>query len=105
MVYGPTPIRYAVSSDMLNWKPKGRMKNAPDGRDPHILFLKNTYYLTVCGVNDVRIATSMDFQIWHQHKPILTMEKGIDPESPSLIHYNGTTELHGVSAYHSRLSI
>ncbi len=90
MVYGPTPIRYAESKDLLRWTPKGPLGNAPDGRDPNILFWNNTYYLTVCGVHDVRIATSEDFEDWTQHPPILTMSEGVDPESPSLIRYDNT---------------
>ena len=90
MVYGPTPIRYAVSTDLLRWTPRGALGNAPDGRDPNILSWNHTHYLIVCGDHDVRIATSEDFADWKQHAPILTMEGGIDPESPSLIHYNNT---------------
>jgi len=64
--------------------------NAPEGRDPNILFWNGTYYLVVCGVHDVRIATSRDFKNWEQHAPILTMKKGFDPESPSIVRYNNT---------------
>ncbi len=90
MVYGPTPIRHAVSKDLCTWTPEGPLKGAPQGRDPSILFRDDTYYLTVCGVHDVRIATSGDFKTWTEHGPILTMKKGVDPESPSIIHYNDT---------------
>jgi hypothetical protein len=90
MIYGPTPIRYAISKDLLRWTPGGSLGNIPEGRDPCILFWNDMYYLTLCGVQDVRIATSVNFVNWRQHKPILTMEKGFDPESPSLIHYDGT---------------
>ena len=38
---------------------------------------------------DVRVATSRDFKAWKQHPPILTMKKGVDPESPSIVRYNG----------------
>ena len=90
MVYGPTPIRSAVSKDLLGWTPRGPLRNAPEGRDPCILFWDGTYYLVVCGVRDVRIATSEDFENWTQHAPILTMQAGVDPESPSLVHYDDT---------------
>jgi hypothetical protein len=90
MVYGPTPIRYAVSKDLFKWTPRGMLGNAPEGRDPNILFWNGTYYLVVCGVHDVRIATSRDFKNWEQHAPILTMKKGFDPESPSIVRYNNT---------------
>jgi beta-fructofuranosidase len=90
MVYGPTPIRLAVSNNLLEWTPKGPLGSTPKGRDPNILIWNDTYYLTVCGVRDVRIATSRDFRNWKQHEPILTMKEGIDPESPSIVRYNDT---------------
>jgi arabinan endo-1,5-alpha-L-arabinosidase len=90
MIYGPTPIRYAVSMDMFKWIPMRTLGNAPEGRDPSILFWNDTYYLIVCGIHDVRIATSRDFTNWDQHAPILTMKKGVDPESPSIVRYNNT---------------
>ena len=90
MVYGPTPIRHAVSGDLFDWTPRGPLGNAPSGRDPSILFHGGTYYLTVCGVRDVRVATSTDFKVWKQHGPILTMKKGVDPESPSMVRCNNT---------------
>ena len=90
MIYGPTPIRYAVSKDLHKWVPRGTLGNAPSGRDPNILYWNNMYYLIVCGIRDVRIATSQDFEHWNQHAPILKMKKGIDPESPFIISYNKT---------------
>jgi beta-fructofuranosidase len=90
MVYGPTPIRYAVSEDLLKWTPRGPLGNAPEGRDPNVLFWDETYYLVVCGVHDVRIATSKDFAEWSPHPPILIMNQGVDPESPSLVRHNDT---------------
>jgi beta-fructofuranosidase len=90
MLYGPTPIRQAVSKDLLDWTPRGPLENAPSGRDPSILFWNDTYHLIVCGVHDVRIATSEDFKDWKRHKPILTMKRGIDPESPSIVRYENT---------------
>ncbi|TWT78867.1 Glycosyl hydrolases family 43 [Planctomycetes bacterium CA13] len=90
MVYGPTPIRYAVSEDLFNWTPKGSLGDTPIGRDPSILFWNDTYHLTICGVRDVRIATSKDFNVWKQHEPILTMKQGFDPESPSIVRHGNT---------------
>jgi len=90
MVYGPTPIRYAVSSDLIHWTPKGSLTGAPSGRDPQVFVWKDIYHLIVCGVHDVRIATSRDFQTWTEHGPILEMKKGVDPESPSVVRCNDT---------------
>jgi beta-fructofuranosidase len=90
MVYGPTPIRYAVSHDLSNWTPKGNVQGAPSGRDPQIFVWHDIYHLIVCGVRDVRVATSPDFQTWTERGSILEMEQGIDPESPSVVRYNDT---------------
>ncbi|MHB8900867.1 MAG: family 43 glycosylhydrolase [Thermoguttaceae bacterium] len=90
MVYGPTPIRYATSIDLSNWTPKGDLRGAPSGRDPQIFVWNDTYHLIVCGVHDVRLAVSRDFQTWTELGPILKMKDGIDPESPSIVRYNDT---------------
>ena len=90
MVYGPTPIRYAASNDLINWTPKGSLRGAPSGRDPHIFVWNDIHHLIVCGVHDVRVATSRDFRTWIERGPILEMKKGVDPESPSVVRYNDT---------------
>jgi len=90
MVYGPTPIRYAVSNDLSNWIPEGSLRGAPSGRDPQIFVWNDIYHLIVCGVHDVRVATSRDFRTWIKRGPILEMKEGIDPESPSVVRYKDT---------------
>ena len=88
MVYGPTPIRYAQSKDLSHWTPMGSLKGAPSGRDPQVFVWNDIYHLVVCGDHDVRISTSRDFETWTMHDPILTMQPGVDPESPSVIRYH-----------------
>ncbi len=90
MVYGPTPIRYATSEDLVHWTPRGSLPGAPAGRDPQVFVHDGVYHLIVCGVHDVRVATSTDFQTWRERGPILKMEPGVDPESPSVIRWNDT---------------
>ena len=90
MVYGPTPLRYATSEDLMTWTPKGELKNAPQGRDPSLLYWNDTYYLLVCGEDDVRLSTSKDLQTWTDARQILKMKDTIAPESPTLIRYNDT---------------
>ncbi len=89
LVYGPTPLRYAVSSDLIHWTPKGKMNGAPSGRDPEIFVWNDTYYLIVCGVRDVRVATSRNFSAWTEQPPILELPDGVDPESPFMIQHDG----------------
>jgi beta-fructofuranosidase len=90
MVYGPTPMRQAVSHDLSHWTPKGRLEGAPSGRDPHIFMWNDVYHLIVCGVHDVRIATSRDLRSWTARGAILRMKQGVDPESPSVVRYAST---------------
>lgn len=88
MVYGPTPMRVAVSTDLRRWTPKGDLSGTPSGRDPQIFVWNDAYHLLVCGVHDVRVATSPDFETWTERGPILEMKEGIDPESPSIVRYD-----------------
>lgn len=90
MIYGPAPIRYAVSDDLMKWTPKGELGDTPVGRDPSILFHDGIYYLTVCGDRKVWLATSANFKDWKQHGAILTMPEGVDPESPSIVRNKDT---------------
>ncbi|QDU91264.1 Glycosyl hydrolases family 43 [Pirellulimonas nuda] len=90
MVYGPTPIRYAVSDDLHAWTPKGPLGDTPSGRDPSLLLWDGAYYLVTCNEQGVQVATSTDFQAWRRHKPIRTMQEGVDPESPSIVRHNNT---------------
>ena len=89
MIYSPQPLRLALSKDLYTWEPKGILPNAPVGRDPNLLFHEGCYYLTVCGYHQVEVATTADLKTWKTHPPILKMDQ-VDPESPSLIHYNNT---------------
>ena len=90
MVYGHSPIRLAVSSNLYDWEPKGELFSDPDGaRDPNLLLYKGTYYLTYCSIKSVRMVTSKDLIHWSKPKTILKTNK-FDPESPSLIFYKNT---------------
>ena len=60
MIYSPQPLRWAVSTNLDDWEPKGRIPNAPIGRDPNLLLHEGIYYLTVCGKHQVEVATSKD---------------------------------------------
>ncbi len=90
MIYGPTPLRYATSLDLLEWTPRGELSNAPEGRDPNILLWNNTYHLLVCEPPYVRMAVSTDLVHWEGHRSILRMEGNLAAESPTLIRHNGT---------------
>ncbi|MGJ8724028.1 MAG: family 43 glycosylhydrolase [Roseibacillus sp.] len=85
MIYGPTPMRLAVSEDLNQWTPKGNLENAPEGRDPSIFIHDGTYYLVVCDEGKVHVSTSTDFKSWKRQGVIVEMPEGTDPESPSII--------------------
>ena len=88
MVYGHSPIRLAVSSDLSHWETRGELFSDPDGaRDPNLFFHEGTYYLTYCSIKSVRLRKSRDFIHWSEAETILTTNK-FDPESPSLIYFN-----------------
>lgn len=90
MVYGPNPIRLAVSPNLYDWEPKGALFSDKDGaRDPNLLYYKGTYYLTYCSVKSVRMVTSNDLINWSEPRTILKTNK-FDPESPSLLFHNNS---------------
>ena len=60
------------------------------GAIPQVFVWNDIYHLIVCGVHDVRLATSDDFQTWTERGPILEMKQGVDPESPSVVCHNDT---------------
>jgi hypothetical protein len=90
MVYGHSPIRLAISSDLFKWTPKGTLFEEEKGaRDPNLIFHNGTYYLTYCSEKCVRMRTSKDLLQWTDAKTILTTNE-FDPESPSVIFHNNT---------------
>lgn len=85
MVYGHSPIRLAVSSDLSKWTPKGTLFAEPDGaRDPSLLLHDGTYYIVYCSVKCVRLRSSRDLIHWSPARTIFKADS-FDPESPSLI--------------------
>ncbi|WP_158969826.1 family 43 glycosylhydrolase [Paraglaciecola sp. L3A3] len=90
MIYGPSPIRLAVSKDLYKWQVKGNLFSEKDGaRDPSLLFHDGQYYLVYCTQKSVALRTSTDLVNWSEPKIIFTANT-YDPESPSLIFHNNT---------------
>lgn len=91
MIYGPSPMRAAVSTDLQKWIPKGTLFHDSQGaRDPNLLLWQNRYIMTYCAMDQIRARTSEDLMRWSEPRTILTMPQDIAPESPSLIRYNET---------------
>jgi beta-fructofuranosidase len=85
MIYSPSPIRYAISKDLMNWEAKGRIFNDKHGsRDPSIFEYNGLYYIIYCTERKVGLRTSKDLVNWSAPKIIYESED-FDPESPSII--------------------
>lgn len=90
MVYGPSPIRLAVSKDLKNWESRGNLFSQEDGaRDPNLLLHEGVYYISYCSQRSVLTRMSKDLRHWSEPKTIFTADS-FDPESPTLIHFNDT---------------
>lgn len=88
MIYGPSPIRLAASSDLYKWETKGKLFHEKEGaRDPNLLFHDGTYYIVYCSKKCVKMRKSSDLKNWSEAETILVTNK-FDPESPSLIFHN-----------------
>ena len=80
----------ATSTDLYTWTDKGKLKIKGKGRDPNIMFWKNTYYLLRCAGNGVSLVTSADFVHWTDPVVIYRPEKeSYQTESPFLVPYEG----------------
>ncbi|MHC4521050.1 MAG: family 43 glycosylhydrolase, partial [Planctomycetota bacterium] len=90
MIYGPAPLRYATSHDLNQWTPKGPLVNAPAGRDPSVIVWNGAYHIMVCDRQEVLMARCDDLVTCTETRTILRMKPGVDPESPSIVHHNGT---------------
>jgi beta-fructofuranosidase len=91
MIYGPRPLRYATSPDLMKWTPRGRLDNGVQpGRDPSLLYHDGTFFLLTCDRAAVHMSTSHDLHTWKSHGVILKMKRGIDPESPTMVRTNNT---------------
>jgi beta-fructofuranosidase len=89
MVYGPDPVRLAVSKDLYNWELKGALFTGhPTTRDPNILFHDGKYLLTNTVENYLLLRTSGDLVRWSEPVEIFRMNRKGDPESPVMVFYD-----------------
>ncbi len=91
MFYGKTPIRYATSTDLWNWTPRGELFHHPDGRDPHILSHEGTFYMSYTSQQSVLVRTSINLKDWSEPTTIYSLPagEGGGPESPSILKLHG----------------
>lgn len=91
MIYGPSPIRLATSTDLIKWTPEGALFHEPSGaRDPSVMLWDGTYGMVFCTEDRVGIRTSKDLLDWSDSRTLLRMKAGVAPESPSIVHFEGS---------------
>lgn len=91
MIYGPSPIRLATSTDLIEWTPKGALFHERSGaRDPSVMLWEGMYYMVFCTEDRVGIRTSNDLLDWSESRTLLRMKAGVAPESPSMVRFEGS---------------
>jgi len=94
MIHGPSPMRSALSRDLLTWEPAGVLFAEDEGaRDPCILTWDGLYHMVYCTLYEVRLRTSADLREWGQATTILRMAGNVAPESPCLVRHGGAFTL------------
>ena len=91
MFFGPIDIRYATSTDLYNFSPKGTAFSQKTGgtRDPSITKIKDTYYMVYISDDSLYLRTSTDLLHWTPTPTkIFTMKQKGAPESPTFIYKN-----------------
>lgn len=91
MVYGPDPLRLAISDDLYHWQPAGALFHQPGGaRDPHLLWHDGRYVLSYCTRSAVFARWSTDLRTWSAEPVELhRLHRGGDPESPCIVARDG----------------
>ena len=93
MIYGNSTVVLATSKDLYNWNFEGELfkddsEKMRDLRDPNVIKVGDTYYLSHCVENGVAMRSSKDLRNWSASKVVFRPEE-YDPESPSVIFYDG----------------
>ena len=92
MVYGHSPMRYALSKDLYKWQPKGELfREAEGARDPFILKHGEVYYMSYTSGQKILMRTSVNLLKWSSPVTIFELqkeEKG-GAESPQILLMNG----------------
>jgi len=91
MIYGPSPLRLATSTNLHDWQPVGPLFAQQGGaRDPNLLFHDGHYILYYVTGNAILARTSTDLRNWSADAvEVFRMRRGGDPESPSIVEHGG----------------
>ena len=88
MIYGYSPIRYATSTDLWSWTPKGSLfRQEGSARDPSILAYKGEYLMCYTTKLSVMVRKSPDLIQWSEPTTIFSLPNGETggPESPTIL--------------------
>jgi beta-fructofuranosidase len=111
MVYGPTDLRMATSTDLYNWKPSGTLFSQEGAaRDPSIFRYDNRYVMIYVAGTSIFARTSEDALHWTGQPIEILRLPQVAPESPSIVEhdgawylfyciYNGADEVNGAYDY------
>ena len=92
MLYGHSPIRYAISSDLWAWEPRGELFRQEGGaRDPSVTKHDGVFYLAYTTRQSVLVRTSRDLLSWSEPSTVFSLAAGETggPESPTLLALHG----------------
>jgi len=92
MIYGPTDMRLATSTDLFDWTPQGALFTQDGGaRDPCVLLHDGRYIIVYVAHHTVFARTSPDLRQWDAEPvEIFRMTRPGTPESPVLIERDGS---------------
>jgi len=92
MFYGYSPIRYATSTDLWTWTPRGAIFHEKEGaRDPHVLLDNGVFHMSYTSKRSVVLRTSRNLIDWSEPTTIYTLPdgEGGGPESPTILALHG----------------
>ncbi|HBP37582.1 MAG TPA: hypothetical protein DD640_02355 [Clostridiales bacterium] len=86
MIYGPDPMRIAVSGDLYCWRPAGELfRGHSSSRDPNVILYQDRFWMTYVSENKLLGRSSEDLYHWSEPVEVFHMDRPGVPESPCII--------------------
>ena len=92
MFYGYSPIRYATSTDLWSWQPRGELfRQEGSARDPSVMHHDGLFYMSYTSRQSVLVRTSRDLLHWSEPTTVFSLAPGETggAESPTLLALHG----------------
>ena len=92
MFYGYSPIRYATSTDLWSWQPRGELfRQEGSARDPSVMQHDGLFYMSYTSRQSVLVRTSRDLLHWSEPTTVFSLAPGETggAESPTLLALHG----------------